>query len=247
MIKVLSIGNSFSVDAHFYLHDLSLCGEEEIYTVNLPIGGCPLEKHYNNMLSGEAAYRYSINGKGTDVAVSIEDGLKLDKWDYITIQQVSHLSGVEETYHPYIEALISYIKERSDAEILIQETWAYEIDSTHGGFARYDNNQDIMYERVSATYRKMSELFGIRLIPTGDVIQALRKTPEFDYKAGQPSLNRDGFHLSMDYGRYAAAAIWYKTLTGKKMANNSFVPYMIEINNDSLKKIKRIKEVVDSI
>jgi len=31
------------------------------------------------------------------------------------------------------------------------------------------------------------------------------------------SLCRDGFHLSETYGRFTAAAVWYKTFTGEKV------------------------------
>ena len=72
------------------------------------------------------------------------------------------------------------------------------------------------------------------MIPTGTVIQALRETvPEFDYKNGGLSLCRDGYHLSWDYGRFAAAATWLHTLTGKKIN----VSYFEDFNPELLKKI----------
>ena len=52
MIKILSIGNSFSQDAQHFLHDLSMHGEEEIYSVNLFIGGCSLETQYKGKQKG---------------------------------------------------------------------------------------------------------------------------------------------------------------------------------------------------
>ena len=53
------------------------------------------------------------------------------------------------------------------------------------------------------------------LIPAGLVIQTLRETvPAFDYQNGGMTLCRDGYHLTLDYGRYAAAAAWYRVLLG---------------------------------
>ena len=49
-IHVLSIGNSFSQDAHRYLHDFARSEGVDIETVNLFIGGCSLERHYRNMV-----------------------------------------------------------------------------------------------------------------------------------------------------------------------------------------------------
>ena len=45
-MKLLSIGNSFSVDAHRWLHDIAAAHGEEIYNVNLYIAGCSLKRHW---------------------------------------------------------------------------------------------------------------------------------------------------------------------------------------------------------
>ena len=65
MIKMLSIGNSFSNNAQQWLHQMcDSCGIEN-ETVNLYIGGCPLERHFSNIQSGEAAYSLEKNGLST--------------------------------------------------------------------------------------------------------------------------------------------------------------------------------------
>ncbi len=242
MIKVLSIGNSFSEDSQYYLHDLSMHGEEEIYCVNMFIGGCSIETHVKNIRENNKAYRYEVNGKHTNRYRSIEEVLEEEKWDYITFQQASWLSGKIETYRPDLDELMAYVRERSDATFLIHETWAYESDVEHDY-----KTQAEMYEKVSGAYKTTAKEFGLKIIPTGDVIQRLRETQEFDYSAGQPSLNRDGQHLGMDYGRYAAAATWYKVITGKNVSSIGFLPYEFTITEDSMKKIAQIKEIVDAI
>ena len=65
MIKILSIGNSFSQDAQHYLHRISVAAEMPIKSVNLYIGGCNLRMHYFNMLENEKAYRFEYNGENT--------------------------------------------------------------------------------------------------------------------------------------------------------------------------------------
>ncbi len=109
MLKVLSIGNSFSEDAQHYLHDISMHGEEEIYCVNMYIGGCSLETHVKNIKENNAAYRYELNGKHTDRMRAIEEVLLEDDWDYITLQQASWLSGNVDTYIPYFDELYNYV------------------------------------------------------------------------------------------------------------------------------------------
>ena len=49
-MKILSIGNSFSQDAHRYIHDIAKGEGVNIKCVNLYIGGCSLQTHYVNMM-----------------------------------------------------------------------------------------------------------------------------------------------------------------------------------------------------
>lgn len=49
-MKILSIGNSFSQDAQRYLHRLAKHEGVQLKTVNLYIGGCSLQRHYENIL-----------------------------------------------------------------------------------------------------------------------------------------------------------------------------------------------------
>ena len=178
MIKILAIGNSFSQDATHYLQQIAAADQVEMKVVNLYIGGCSLERHWNNIQSEAKEYLLEVNGDSTEEYVSIQDALGMEEWDYIVTQQVSHDSGIIETYHPYLENVIEYVKKKvPSAEILLQETWAYDIDSLHGGFANYNMDQQEMYEKVSHAYRTVAKDNGVHLIPCGDVIQALRKIP----------------------------------------------------------------------
>lgn len=235
-MRVLSIGNSFSQDAQYYLHDLSIQEGREIECINLLIGGCPLKLHWENTASDAKAYTMEVNGKTLPGAgqVSIREMLAAKDWDVITLQQASHDSGQFETYEPYLTDLADYIRKLvPGARLMIQETWAYEADSDHPEFQRYLKNQSVMYAALRNAYRRAAESIHAPLIPVGDVIQALRDLPEFDYAHGGVSLCRDGFHLSMSLGRYAAAATWYMALQ-KKAAVGKMVP---ELFSDEERKL----------
>jgi hypothetical protein len=233
-MKVLSIGNSFSQDAHKWLNQVSRDGGEEIYCVNLYIGGCPLKTHWENYLSDEPLYDLEINGEKTGT-INISDALKMDRWDVITLQQASGSSGKPQSYLPYLPKLAENVRRICPgAKLWIQQTWAYEHvqikETLIERFERvYSSSQREMYTRLCDAYEMASKLISAPLIPVGKVIQRLRDSvPEFDFQATGRSLNRDGYHLDLIYGRFAAALTWYGTLTGRDVRQVGFVPFVDE-------------------
>ncbi|MBQ6239024.1 MAG: DUF4886 domain-containing protein [Firmicutes bacterium] len=224
-IRVLAVGNSFTQDSFRYLHQIAAADGVDLKAVNLYIGGCSLERHWNNLVSGARDYVYEVNGEPTERMVSSNEILAEEPWDYIITQQASHDSGMPETYEPYVVNVVHAFREKCPgAEVLLQETWAYERDSTHDRFPRYHCDQQEMYEKLRACYRNAAEKAETRLIPSGDVIQTLRGRDPFRYEAGGLSLCRDGFHMSFDYGRYLLGIVIYSFLTGKDIRENTFMP-----------------------
>ncbi|MBQ8163526.1 MAG: DUF4886 domain-containing protein [Clostridia bacterium] len=242
-MKILSIGNSFSIDAHAYLHALAEQRGVNLTTVNLAIGGCSLQTHWENVVQGNANYLHIINGDAwKDDRVTIEQILKNEHFDIVTLQQVSHFSGQYETYQPYLNDLAAYVrKHQPSADLYFHRTWAYEIDSTHGDFPLYDCDQKKMYEALRCASESACLAIGATMIPAGDVIQALReRVPAFDYANGGESLCCDGFHMSHTYGRYAVALTWLATLTGKRVEPLPFMELDLDI-------ITQICEIVNEI
>ena len=70
--------------------------------------------------------------------------------------------------------------------------------------------------------------------------------PEFDYVHGGMSLNRDGFHLTYDYGRYAAGLTWYAFLTGKDPLEVSCIP-VVEDKAADPALLKKIGQAVKTV
>ncbi|MBO5213060.1 MAG: DUF4886 domain-containing protein [Clostridia bacterium] len=242
-MKILSIGNSFSADAHAYLHALAEQRGIDLTTVNLAIGGCSLQTHWDNVVNEKANYLHSVNGGAwAEQLVTIEQILKADYYDVVTFQQVSHFSGQYETYQPYLNDLISYVRDfQPSADLYFHRTWAYETDSQHSEFPIYDRDQRKMYNAICKASEMACLATGATLIPSGDVIQALReRIPAFDYANGGESLCCDGFHMSMTYGRYAVALTWLATFTGKHVEP---LPFM-ELD---LGKITQICDIVNEI
>lgn len=233
MVKILAIGNSFSQNAT----ELLQLFDSELYVRNLYIGGCSLAMHCENIEKDAKIYDYQENGaKLYPFQISIKDALLSEKWDYITVQQVSGYSGKAESYYPYIEKLIEYVKKYSGAEIVFHQTWAYDNYSTHPHFKLYENDRRVMYSQIAAITRKVAKREGLRMIPVGEVIEKLRGDDLFVPENGGLSLTCDGFHLSENYGRFLAAAVWLKFFTGK-------LPEFLKKGNLSV-PFKKIKEIL---
>lgn len=231
-MNVLCIGNSFSEDSTRYLHQIS---DGEIYVRNLYIGGCSLETHWNNIVEARADYEWQKNGRMLKM-MSINDALTKKKWDFVTVQQVSHLSGMAETYEPFLTNIIEFIKEKCpNAKIVFHRTWAYDDNSTHEGFVNYGRDRKRMLDAIIKTSNFYAEKHSLDVIPNGEAIEAARALPEFQ---GERNINRDGFHLSYDYGRYLAGLTMYGFFTGKDATLVTYEPEDTDPKiNAKLKKI----------
>ncbi len=234
-MKILAIGNSFSVDAMTYLYDIAKAeGIQDIVLGNLYIGGCRLETHYSNAKTNTNAYEYYKNTNGSWMKtdnVAMLDGILDEAWDVITMQQASGSSGIEDTYTPYLEALVDYVKNNmtnKDCRFAWHMTWAYQQNSTHEEFCKYRNNQQTMYEAITSTVSG-SDIIKSRfslLIPSGTAIQNVRGGFYGD------TLTRDGYHLN-ETARYIAGYTWFSALTGKKLDTLALKPDLLNITSDA--------------
>ncbi len=245
-IKILAIGNSFSVDAMTYLWDVfHIAGFEEIVLGNLYIGGCDLDTHWSNMQSGAASYTYYKNTTGIQETIEKQDlasVLKSDTWDFITVQQSSPNSGLASTYGN-LQNITDYItknKTNPNAKLFWHMTWAYQKNSTQTGFSNYQSSQQVMYDSIIQTTQdvvlKNSNIDGV--IPCGTTIQNLRTSYLGD------AFTRDSYHLSYDLGRFSAAVTWFATLTGLSAEKITDVP-----NSNYMKicqNVAVIKEAADA-
>lgn len=223
-MKILSIGNSFSQDAQKWLHGICKTAGHDVTCINLYIGGCSLEHHWERYLDDEPEYRYEINGVDKK-EITLKEALSADKYDIVTLQQVSHLSAKKETYVPFLEDLYKEVKKfQPDAVIYIHHIWAYQ----DGHESDFDGSSERMYEGVNEGYKFAGELVNCPLIMVGPFIQYLRRNvPEFNSETGI-NITRDGAHLSYTYGRFAAGLIWFATLVGGDIDKVDLIPLEID-------------------
>lgn len=236
-MKILCIGNSFSQDATKYLHQIS---DGEIFVRNLYIGGCSLETHWNNIVGANRLYGRQDNGSDSECDTSINEALLEMDWDFITVQQVSHFSGMPETYEPFLTNILSFIKEKCpNTKIAFHRTWAYDDKSDHFGFAYYERSRQKMNEAIIRTSGHFASVHNLPIIPNCEAIESARALTEFQ---GELNMNRDGFHLSLDYGRYLAGLTMYGFFTGK---DATAVGYEPEETDPQINK--KLKEIAKSL
>ena len=237
-MRILTIGNSFSEDATRYLAQIARTEGENFEVVNLMIGGCSLERHYRNMLDDKKDYFLMFNGVNTWFFMTLREALMSREWDVITIQQVSHLSFKKETYYPYITKLVDYIRScQPKAKLYFQETWAYEDGSDRLLHMAGYNTHKAMLSDIQKTYKEVADAEKIDgIIPSGTLFGMM-------LDKGIKQIHRDTFHASLGLGRYALGLLWFRMLTGKSVAENSFSDLDQPANND---EIAIAKTCVDS-
>ena len=231
-MNILAIGNSFSQDATRYLHQIARADGVNLQVANLYIGGCPLERHFRNMMADNRAYDLQYNGQSTGFYVSIKEALLNRSWDVITLQQVSSQSPRPDSYYPYINALYDYVKEHvPKAKVLIHQTWAYEQGSEKLAKLGYEDHK-VMFDQLKAAYEQACQTVGADgIIPSGQLFQNL-------LAAGWEKVHRDTYHARLGATRYAVGLLWYRMLTGKSVAENTFCDFDEPVTEEEIRTAK---------
>ena len=224
-IKILAIGNSFSVDAmkHHLFQVLESAGYTDITLGNLYIGGCSLDTHYDNLKGNKAAYTFYLNTDGEwSQTPNTTPGTAFGKarWDVVTIQQVSSFSGLPKKYDNLQGALEIIKQKEPQAKIYWHMTWAYQQDSPHDAFPYYNKDQMTMYKAIVSTVQEKVAVNSLidGIIPAGTAIQNLRTSELGD------TLTSDGHHLEDTYGDYTAALTWFCAITGASPSDTDYRP-----------------------
>lgn len=215
-LKILAIGNSFSVDCMQYVYEIAkAAGVRNVKLGNLYIGGCSLARHLSNAQEDKAAYTYYTYKDGkwvTEKNYKMSDAVKSEDWDFISFQQESGTSGKPDTYNdlnelmPIVEGLCT----NKNVEFIWHMTWAYQADSTNEKFDKYQWKQDVMYQSIVDAVKEKIVSNGkiTRIVPNGTAIQNARTSYLGD------TLTRDGYHLSKDEGRIIAGLSMVATTVG---------------------------------
>lgn len=242
-LHVLTVGNSFSICLELYFPSVvrSVPGCD-VHLESIYIGGCPLQRHWNNIVTEEANPDDRFFKDFT-----YRQKLESARWDVVSIQQASGLSWRPESYFPFAEQLRDYIRQYAPtAEVVIQQTWAYRADEPR--LAEWKLDQAGMYEKVAAAYAQAAERLNVRQIPVGFALQLAREgqsggCPPIDRAAlvypnlpdmsryfcgnlkwkDEKTLEGDAYHLN-HRGQYLQACVWFALLFDKPATDVTFVP-----------------------
>ena len=217
-LNILTIGNSFADSAVRAIVPLVNADGKKLHISKANFGGCELRRHWGYI---SAEINDPVNCRiypGTQLS-NILSGTP---WDIVTIQQASHESWRRETFQPYAQNIVDFIKKHApQAEVVIQQTWAYRAD--HPKFQKdseWGISQEEMYKLLTGNYKNLSsELGNLRILPTGYAVQLARKeqsvkfkpmTPEDTAKLSYPDIppqsgalvGRDYYEKDLDSGEF---------------------------------------------
>ena len=124
-LRILAIGNSFSIDGMVYLPKLlENAGIHNVILGNLYIGGCSLERHCNEYETSSKSYVYYKSGPDHTWKswknASLKYGIKNEDWDIITVQESSGISGIYDNIHTWLPRLMEIVrKECTNPDVAI--------------------------------------------------------------------------------------------------------------------------------
>ena len=226
-LKILVVGNSFADDTMTFAPDIALAlGVKSIRFAYLYMGGCSINMHYENATGDLPSYNYyTSTGDGWHIerGYKSSDAIRSDDWDYIAIQHGTKDGSRYSSAESYekLTPLINYIKALApQAKIVFNLTWVGEPTRNHHEILSYGGDVATMrrnIEKVTAQVILGNPPVDI-LTPTGTAIENARTSSRIGI------LTRDGFHLSLDKGRYIAALTFIGKITGLPLDGITWTP-----------------------
>ncbi len=242
-LNVLVFGNSYTQDSMTYFYKMAeSAGFDKIVVVNMFIGGCQINAHYNNIKSDSAAYLMELR-YGNEPMRSISnarpsDALSYADWDIIVLNQASPIAGnvntysrLQETIELIREKLNSLGQDSSQVSFAFQQCWAYAEGSVNSNFINYNNSQENMYNSIMSAVKDGVLATDCKaIIPIGTALQNARTTYMGD------NFSRDsGDHLNV-LGKYIASLTVVSSLTDIPLENITFKPETVNNEVEALCK-----------
>ena len=240
VLKILTIGNSHSVDANQMLYEVfrSEMPKQELVIAHLYKSGCRMEEHASFYKNNERAYHYYENRDGNwriSYQHTLDDGLKRDYWDVVVMQEMNTMAGVEVKYTTNdLETIIQAVKDVQPVEPTFywHFLWANPVDyewafapgmpipgDTDAAIVNWKNIYHNYYGTNAITmYQKMANCTK-KYIQTNENFKGIIPSGTamqymndlLGYK--DSDLYHDYTHLN-DFTRVMVAYVWYATFMG---------------------------------
>ena len=235
-LKILFIGNSFTVDATEHLPGmLASAGITHVRMVRAYHGGYKLPEFFENYGAPDICTYYYCEPGATKwsndgtLNRSLKSIVESDTWDIVTLQEHTGTYCAwegDETKRGAISGLCDYIQQ---AQPLNRPTIGYIMAQAYGSadthYPKYFPNQQAMFGAIVGQVQKITAQTCIDVvIPSGTSLQNLR-TSSLNKDNGM-DLTRDLYHMDYGISRYAAAATVFRTLltpcTGISVEGNGY-------------------------
>lgn len=210
-LRILMIGNSFTVDVTEYIGDIvrnSGIDEKTCCLYRVTQDGSSLQTWRDKYKNND---QVQLEKKAGLLTMDITQGTLQDilrqHWDVISLQQVSVNSYKINTFSPFLDDLLSYINQdclNKQVAICWHLTWSCWEGHKVLGLQELEG-----WSNMVSTVDQMIEKYGIDIIiPSGTAIQNARSTELNTEK----SLTRDGYHMDEGIGRYIIACTLFESL-----------------------------------
>ena len=111
-MNVLTIGNSFTWSLRRYFPDVVKAAGEKLHIRFANFGGCELERHWSYIKAEMADPMCRVYDGGNRLCEMLESC----DWDFVTIQQASHMSWRAESFEPFAGNIIDYVRKFASPE-----------------------------------------------------------------------------------------------------------------------------------
>ncbi|MCQ2608365.1 MAG: DUF4886 domain-containing protein, partial [Bacteroidales bacterium] len=237
-LRVLLIGNSFTYDLTTYIGDIlrkSGINNNSCCVYILWSSGASLQ-YWSNWYEDKNIFK--ITKMGGNLVMDVTEGtvqeILSQNWDVVGLQQTSNYTTKRESYHPYLEKMITHIKHdctNKSVSLCWHLTWSY-----WEGYDVDGPKEETGWKEILVTAEDEVVLSsGIDIvIPSGTAIENARRsilnTPH--------SLTRDGRHISYGIGQYILACTLFETIFapvyGKSILENTAYPVVYQKDRDEM-------------
>lgn len=208
-IRILSIGNSYSVDQQRYVHQMAQAAGVDILVGNAYIGGCTFRKHLEKYETNAKSYTYYENSESIKTNATLSEIISKHDWDYVTFQCGTESKSTIINDNPYLNSLANIIHEaQPQADLVYNLSWPDGTNSTRDYFkVSFDSSQDKHFAHLVKCATSAYNDLDMPYVTPGGVAYRIA------YTQFGNDLHRDGYHMS-DLGRYLMACVWFEFFTG---------------------------------